>query len=76
MSQGLAQAQAADGPRPCCDPVDTLGEGTACPTPTFGGMLPPNPMFTPGVACHIDDDSFSRGSLLAEFWDTPFSFIF
>jgi hypothetical protein len=76
MSQGIAQGQAADGPRTCCDPVDTLGEGPTCPTPTFGGTLPNNPMFTPATACHIDDDAVSRGSFLPEFWDTPFGFAF
>jgi hypothetical protein len=54
--------------------VDTLGDGPTCPTPTFGGLLPTNPLFTPDTACQIDDDSTARGSFLSEFWDTPHGF--
>jgi hypothetical protein len=49
---------------------DTLGDGPTCPTPTFGGLLPTNPLFTPDTACQIDDDSVARGSFLSEWWDT------
>lgn len=55
---------------------DTYGPGPTCPTPTLGGTLPPNPLFTPDTACHNDDDAFGRGSLLAEFWDTTHGFTF
>lgn len=54
--------------------ADTLGDGPTCPTPTFGGLLPTNPLFTPDVACQIDDDSISRGTLLSEFWETTQNF--
>lgn len=54
--------------------VDTLGDGPTCPTPTFGGTLPQNPLFVPGTACQIDDDPVGRGSLFIELWDTPHSF--
>jgi hypothetical protein len=55
---------------------DTLGPGLTCPTPTFGGLLPTNPLFTPDTACQIDDDSIARGSFLPEFWDTVHGFTF
>jgi hypothetical protein len=55
---------------------DTLGDGPTCPTPTFGGLLPTNPLFTPDTACQIDDDSVARGSFLSEFWDTSHGFTF
>lgn len=55
---------------------DTLGPGPTCPLPTFGGLLPQNPLFTPNTPCHIDDDSISRGSFLPEFWDTWHGFTF
>jgi hypothetical protein len=54
---------------------DTLGDGPTCPTPTFGGLLPTNPLFTPDTACQIDDDSVARGSFLSEWWDTNNGFI-
>jgi hypothetical protein len=41
----------------CCDPFDTLGEGLACPSPTFGGVLPPNQFLNPNFGCHLDDDN-------------------
>jgi hypothetical protein len=53
---------------------DTLGPGPTCRTPTFGGLLPTNPLFTPDTACHIDDDYIARGSVLPEFWDTSHGF--
>jgi hypothetical protein len=53
---------------------DTLGDGPTCPTPTFGGLLPTNPLFTPDAACQIDDDSIARGSILPELWDTAHGF--
>lgn len=55
---------------------DTLGEGPTCPTPTFGGLFPQNPLFAPNTACHIDDDPIARGTFLPEFWETPFGFVF
>jgi hypothetical protein len=55
--------------------VDTLGAGPTCPTPTFGGLLPTNPLFTPDTACLIDDDSIDRGSVTGEWWSTPHGFI-
>jgi hypothetical protein len=36
---------------------DTLGDSPACPTPTFGGTLPPNPFLNPAVGCQYDDDN-------------------
>lgn len=51
------------------DSSDTKGPGPACPTPTYGGMTPPNPQFVPNSACHQDDDAFGRGTLYAEWWD-------
>lgn len=54
--------------------TDTLGDGPTCPTPTFGGLLPSNPLFTPDTPCQIDDDPVSRGSFLSEFWDTTHGF--
>lgn len=56
--------------------LDTLGEGPSCPTPTLGGVFPQNPLYTPGVACLIDDDNVARGSSLAEMWETTLGFIF
>ena len=53
---------------------DTLGDGPTCPTPTFGGLLPKNPLFTADTACQIDDDTVSRGSFLSEWWDTAHGF--
>lgn len=50
--------------------TDTLGAGPTCPTPTFGGTLPKNPLFVPDTACHLDDDPVARGSVLAEWWET------
>ena len=50
--------------------IDTLGAGPTCPTPTFGGTLPKNPLFVPDTACHIDDDGVSRGTFLGEWWET------
>jgi hypothetical protein len=38
-------------------PVDTLGDSPACPTPTFGGLLPTNPLLNPAVGCQYDDDN-------------------
>jgi hypothetical protein len=58
------------------EPPDTLGDGPTCPTPTFGGLLPTNPLFTPDTACQIDDDSIARGSFLSELWDTVHGFTF
>jgi hypothetical protein len=55
---------------------DTLGEGPTCPTPTVGGAIQDNPLFTPDTACHIDDDNVSRGSFLSEWWETIYSFTF
>ena len=55
---------------------DTLGDGPTCPTPTLGGALPQNPLFTPDTACQLDDDFAARGSLLPEWWDTPHGFTF
>ncbi len=54
---------------------DTIGDGPTCPTPTVGGLLPQNPLFTPDQACQIDDDAVARGTLLAEFWETGFGFV-
>jgi hypothetical protein len=54
---------------------DTLGDGPTCPTPTFGGLLPPNPLFVPDTACQIDDN-IARGSFLSEWWDTAYGFTF
>jgi hypothetical protein len=54
--------------------TDTIGDGPTCPTPTFGGLLPTNPLFTPDTACQIDDDSVARGSFLSEWWDTSHGF--
>jgi hypothetical protein len=36
---------------------DTLGDSPACPTPTFGGTLPTNPLLNPAVGCQYDDDN-------------------
>jgi hypothetical protein len=62
--------------------TDNLGDGPTCPTPTFGGTLPSNPLLQSGPPsapwdtppCQIDDDAAGRGSLFTEFWDTPYSF--
>lgn len=51
------------GPRPS-DPVDTLGESPACPTPTFGGLLPRNPWMSTDFGCHYDDDNVPMPSTL------------
>jgi hypothetical protein len=56
---------------------DTLGDGPTCPTPTFGGLLPTNPLFAPDTACQIDDDNpnvVGRGNFLSEWWDTTHGF--
>jgi len=37
--------------------LDTLGDSPACPTPTFGGMLPGNPLHNPAYGCQYDDDN-------------------
>lgn len=58
------------------DLPDTLGDGPTCPTPTFGGLLPTNPLFVPGAACQIDDDPIARGTILSEMWDTTHGFVF
>jgi hypothetical protein len=58
------------------DLPDTLGDGPTCPTPTLGGLLPGNPLFTPDTACQIDDDTIARGTILSEFWDTAHGFTF
>lgn len=55
--------------------VDTLGPGPRCAWPTFGGLLPTNPLSAPESRCHVDDDAISRGSYFAEWWDTPYGFI-
>lgn len=34
---------------------DNLGDGPACPTPTFGGLLPRNPLFADGRPCQLDN---------------------
>jgi hypothetical protein len=62
--------------------TDTLGDGPTCPTPTFGGTVPPNPLLQSGPPsapwdtppCQIDDDAAGRGSLFSELWDTAYSF--
>ena len=54
---------------------DTLGPGPTCPTSTFGGALPQNPLFVADTACHINDDGIARGSFLSEFWDTTHGFV-
>jgi len=55
--------------------ADTLGDGPACPTPTFGGYLPENPLWVQGQECQIDDTPV-RGAILAEFWETNVGFTF
>lgn len=42
----------------------------------MGGILPTNPLFTPDTACHIDDDTLARGSILPESWETALGFTF
>jgi hypothetical protein len=37
--------------------ADTLGESPACPTETFGNMLPTNPFLNTSVGCQYDDDN-------------------
>ena len=63
---------------------DTLGPGPRCWTPTFGGLVPINPLWVPDQACHFDDDNIpwltgnidpgERGTFLPEFWDTNYGF--
>jgi hypothetical protein len=36
---------------------DTLGDSPSCPTPTFGGLLPTNPLLNWTVGCQFDDDN-------------------
>ena len=84
FGQSSQVRDAGSSPQP--DPFDTLGEGPRCPTPTFGGLLPSNPLWVPDQACHIDDDNIpgpsgnidpgERGTFLPEFWDTNFGFTF
>jgi hypothetical protein len=53
---------------------DTLANGPTCPTSTYGGSLPTNPLWTNDTACQLDDDNVSRGSVTPEFWDTVHGF--
>lgn len=57
-------------------PLDTLGDGMTCPTPTLGGLIQQNPLFTSNQSCQIDDDTVARGWFFGEFWETVHSFIF
>lgn len=57
------------------DRVDNLGDGIQCPTPTFGGALPENPVAAQDVACQIDDDGLGNLAL-AEFHKSGYDFIY
>lgn len=49
---------------------DNLGDGPFCPTPTFGGTLPGNPLRYPGQygqPCQIDDNGAAGVYVLPEF---------
>ncbi|HEX7165836.1 MAG TPA: hypothetical protein VF230_02535 [Acidimicrobiales bacterium] len=54
---------------------DTLGDGPACPTPTFGGTLEDNPLWlaNQNQACQIDDDAVGN-TLLSEFRAAGYGF--
>jgi hypothetical protein len=52
------------GNRPCVSYTggllgisDTLGDSPSCPTPTFGGTLPTNPLLNWTLGCQYDDDN-------------------
>jgi hypothetical protein len=82
----LEADQEEELPRAFASVPDTLGGGPRCWTYTYGGILPPNPLWVANQACHIDDDNIvsltgnidpgERGTVLAEFWDTNYSIIF